>query len=660
MLAVGLSAQEVNTYRLGMDADVQPRWSSADSSNIMKLVVNAELYTDQDPGESIQYAEKALDLSRGKGFTAGIGRSLLNIGLAYLNKGNYKKSDSIFIAAYPVCKKEFMTGNQALLIFWNKNMGFVNAHKGEYEKAFMFYYNALAILQSYHIKDNNLRGMLYSDVGSLWLHVNQPQNSLYYLLLAEKLTQQAGNKKQLGRVYVNLGNAFNAKGELQKSNRYFRKAIALSSEIHDVYALQIAYISIAKGSFGEGQIDSATAYFKKAIATSEKTNPVNSQIIPYMYLSKIYLDNGDHSKALQLADAALRIARSLPSYTYVGYAQRLLAEAYEAKSDWHLAYGYLKSSAILLDSLTSDQKMGAANQLEIKYRTAEKDNQLLQQKLLITQKEGRLKEQNLWIWGISISSLLSIILFISLYRAKSHKQRLQQERITNLEKDQEIRRLKAVMHGEEKERTRIARELHDGIVSQLLAVKLKFKAAVPSGPGKPFNRDAFEQGFSYLEATTKDLRKTAHNLMPEAVLNAGLVKAVDDFCQKMGSEETSVNFSVVGSVVRLDQTRELALYRMVQELVQNAIKYAQASNILVQLYYKAEALAVTVEDNGDGLQNAEMNMNGGLKNMSERVKLMDGTMEITSSPDEGLTIDLDIPLNTVKTQSLYAGKTNTR
>jgi signal transduction histidine kinase len=99
---------------------------------------------------------------------------------------------------------------------------------------------------------------------------------------------------------------------------------------------------------------------------------------------------------------------------------------------------------------------------------------------------------------------------------------------------------------------------------------------------------------------------------------------------------------------------------MVQELVQNAIKYAQASNILVQLYYKAEALAVTVEDNGDGLQNAEMNMNGGLKNMSERVKLMDGTMEITSSPDEGLTIDLDIPLNTVKTQSLYAGKTNTR
>jgi signal transduction histidine kinase len=137
--------------------------------------------------------------------------------------------------------------------------------------------------------------------------------------------------------------------------------------------------------------------------------------------------------------------------------------------------------------------------------------------------------------------------------------------------------------------------------------------------------------------------------MPEAVLNAGLVNALDDFCQKMDSEEISINFSVVGTIVRLDQPHELSLYRMVQELVQNAIKYADASNILVQLYYKEESLGIIVEDNGSGLKKTEPgNANGGLRNMKERIKLMNGTMEITSSTDEGLTIDLDIPYNTVQ------------
>jgi signal transduction histidine kinase len=651
MVCGGMSAQQVGNYSLsrGVESQTPRNWSSADSSNIVKLIGRAALYTDSDPDTTIHYSQRALDLSRETGFGLGIAQSLLNLGLAYLSKGSFEKSDSIFVAAYPICKKEFMSGNHRLMIFWNKDMAFLKAHKGEYEKSFMFYYNALAILQSYNIKDINLVGTLYSDIGSLWQHVNQMPISLYYLLRAEKLVLQAGNRKQLGRVYVNLGNAFAAKGEFQKSQEYFTKAIMLSSQTRDVYALQIAYISLALRSLREGNTDTATQYFKKAIATSSKTNPVNSRILPYLNLSRIYLAKGDHSKALQLADSALRLAKSLPSYTYIAYSQRQLAEAYEATSDWQQAYRHLKFSTLLLDSLTSDHKISAANQLEIKYRTAEKDKQLIQQQLLLTQKETTVREQNFWIWSISIGSLLSIVLFVSLYRIKSHKQKLQQERIRNLEKDQEIRRLQAVMQGEEKERTRIAWELHDGIVSQLLAVKLRFRAALPSDTEQRFNKEAFEQGFSYLEATTKDLRKTAHNLMPEAVLNAGLVNALDDFCQKMDSEEISINFSVVGTIVRFDQPHELSLYRMVQELVQNAIKYADASNVLVQLYYKEGSLGITVEDNGSGLKKtAPGNVNGGLRNMKERIKLMNGTMEITSSTDEGLTIDLDIPYNTVQ------------
>jgi len=651
-----LSAQDVDDYRLSsrVDRQMRDKWSASDSLNIVNLMTKAEMLIDYDPDSSIFYANRALTLSRERGFRAGIVHSLFGLGISYLNKGKYGTSEALLIEAFPRCKEEFINGNRTPLILWNKNMGFLKSHRGEYEQAFRLYYNALAILQSYNIEDHNLKGMLYSDIGSLWQHVNQREVSIYYLHPAEKLSLLAGNKKQLGRVYVNLGNVYAARGYLKRSRIYFWKAIKLSSAAKDIYALQIAYISMAMRSLGQGQIDTATHYFEKAISTSNKTNPVNSRIIPYMHLSNIYLDKGDYTKALVLADSAFQLSKSLPSYTYIPYAQRAMALAYEARSDWRRAYINLKSSALLLDSLTSDHKIGAASQLEIKYRTAEKDKQLIQQKLLLTRKESRLREQNFWIWSISIGSVLSAILFVSLYRIKSHKQRLQQEKIRNLEKDQEIRRLQAIMQGEEKERTRIAWQLHDGIVSQLLAVKLKFKAALPSESGHHFNRNAFEQGFAYLETTTKDLRTTAHNLMPETVLNAGLVKALDDFCQKMDSDEMSVNFMVVGAEVRLDQTHELTLYRMVQELVQNAVKYADASNVLVQLCFSEESLTITVEDNGGGLEeNSTVNENGGLKNMRERLKLLHGTMEITSSPKEGLTIDLEIPYNKVEqTKSL--------
>ena len=284
-----LSAQDVYDYRLSsrVDRQLTDKWSASDSLNIVNLMTKAEMLIDYDPDSSISYAERALTLSREWGFRAGIAHSFFNLGIAYLNKGKYETSEALLMKAFPLCKEEFINGNRTPLILWNKNMGFLNSHKGEYEQAFRLYYNALAILQSYNIEDENLKGMLYSDIGSLWQHVNQREVSIYYLHPAEKLSLQAGNKKQLGRVYVNLGNVYAAKGDFQRSRTYFWKAIKLSSAAKDIYALQIAYISIAMRSLGQGQIDTATHYFEKAISTSDKTNPINSRIIPYMHLSKI-------------------------------------------------------------------------------------------------------------------------------------------------------------------------------------------------------------------------------------------------------------------------------------------------------------------------------------------------------------------------------------
>jgi signal transduction histidine kinase len=253
------------------------------------------------------------------------------------------------------------------------------------------------------------------------------------------------------------------------------------------------------------------------------------------------------------------------------------------------------------------------------------------------------RDKNFWITGISIIALSGVLIF-ALWRKKNiDKQKLQQERIDNLQQKINIERLQASITGEERERTRIGRELHDGIGGLLSVARMNFELAKKVNTNEE-NED-FNDGLKLLEEATVELRKAAYNLMPEVLLNQGLASAVQAFCEKMMSKSTTqISFQAIGNRSKVTSAFDLPIYRIIQELIHNIIKHANAKNALVQLNFQQDGtINVTIEDDGIGLPEDafEKSLSMGLKNTKERVIDLGGKLDIQSTAETGTSIYLE-------------------
>jgi signal transduction histidine kinase len=283
------------------------------------------------------------------------------------------------------------------------------------------------------------------------------------------------------------------------------------------------------------------------------------------------------------------------------------------------------------------------SRLEIRNRMAEKDKELALQKLTLSEVNNKVRDKNIWISGISLLALSAVAIFALWRKKNAGKQKLQQERIDNLQQKIKIERLKASITGEERERTRIGRELHDGIGGLLSVARMNFELAKKVKANEE-NED-FSDGLKLLEEATVELRKAAYNLMPEVLLNQGLASAVQAFCEKMMSKSnTTIAFQAIGDRPDVTSAFDLPVYRIIQELVHNIIKHAKATHALVQLNFQDNGtIDITIEDNGIGLPEDafEKLLSMGLKNIKERVNDLGGRLDIQSSPETGTSIYLE-------------------
>ncbi len=209
----------------------------------------------------------------------------------------------------------------------------------------------------------------------------------------------------------------------------------------------------------------------------------------------------------------------------------------------------------------------------------------------------------------------------------------------------EIANLNATIEGAEKERIRIARELHDGIGGLLAAAKRDFEMVKISYD--LHNKPDFTHGLVLLGEASAELRKTAHNMMPEILLQEGLVEAVAYFCHSVASNKTTrIHFQTIGAIPKFNSAFELTTYRIVQELVHNILKHAQASEALIQMSFSEELFDLTIEDNGIGIpENIMVKTRGiGLKSIEDRLRTINGKMTIQKLQGHGTGIYLEIPI----------------
>lgn len=275
----------------------------------------------------------------------------------------------------------------------------------------------------------------------------------------------------------------------------------------------------------------------------------------------------------------------------------------------------------------------------------------------ISQLNGILYDQNkkkeTWIWGLSgvVAGLIALLFLV--WRTIQQKRKIadQELKIKNQEvnrllQDQELASTQAMLQGQDKERRRIAEELHDRLGSMLATVKLHFghvEDVLEKGESR--GRDQFGKAEVLLNEACEEVRRISHDLHSGVLMKFGLKAALEQLQETViDSAGIKVQFITTGLTGRLPFEAEMNLYRVVQELVANTIKYSGATKITLQISLQGDELNMIYEDNGKGFDLAKVKRGIGLENIENRVKRLDGQLHIDTTPGYGMTAIIEIPL----------------
>ena len=279
--------------------------------------------------------------------------------------------------------------------------------------------------------------------------------------------------------------------------------------------------------------------------------------------------------------------------------------------------------------------------LEKKFETQKKEDQIMLQ-------QAQIRQKNILNYFFAGSAIGLLIISLLGYRNYKNRQRLQQAKIDELETEKQLTATEAVLKGEEQERTRLAKDLHDGLGGMLSGIKFSLNNMKGNLIMTPDNAQAFERSIDMLDSSIKEMRRVAHNMMPEVLVKFGLDAALKEYCNeidKSGVIHTSYH-SIDLEQVQIEQTVAVTIYRIVQELVNNTIKHAAAKNVLVQAHCTEDGklLTVTVEDDGKGFDiNALPQTSGiGWKNIQNRVEFLKGKLDFKSEAGKGTSVLLEI------------------
>ena len=225
---------------------------------------------------------------------------------------------------------------------------------------------------------------------------------------------------------------------------------------------------------------------------------------------------------------------------------------------------------------------------------------------------------------------------------------IREQIIKELKTDHQLLASRAVLLGEEKERGRISRDLHDGLGGMLSGIKLTLSSMRNniSLPKEMNEKLDFVQ--SQINASITELRTISQNLMSESLINFGLKEALNDHCSNLGANKNvEISFLFYGEPFRFDNSIETSLFRIAQEAINNALKYARASQIIVQLIQDDSWVNLTVQDNGQGfdIRKIHNEKSGGLKNIRARTESFDGRFNIDSKPGIGTEIIVEFICN---------------
>lgn len=611
-----------------------------DTNAIFKLIQKGIQLRRESTDSAIALLRQALYESKITGYRRGLIYAYAYMGECLEYKNSYKMAMEHYRKAMAHCGpgKEY----EPYRAFIYTGMGDVFQSEEDTEQAIAHYSKAARIAEK--VQDTLISlARIYTNLGNALNSIAQYEKAIYYLDKAEIIAQKEKANSRLVSIFLNKGVAYGQQKNLEKADYYFRAARVLAIKLHDQELQQVATSNLGKILIDKGNPDEAIVYLKEALTLAKPNGPGARHIRDRLGMA--YFRAKDYAHAAPYLQQSLANAQMAREPNTILAFQGILGDFYTKTKQYSKANEHLYAYIRLYDSVKNNERLQQANKLETQYRTALKDKELSQKQLQINRQKSQIKNKNLWIAGTTSGLLLLTLLITLLYilyrnskQKQKQEQQIQEHYISSLQKDNEINRLKALMEGEEKERTRLARELHDGIGGMLASTKMNLGTlrAEHSGPERTAQ---FEAVMHMLSETASEVRKTAHNLMPDVLMRYDLKKALKLYADGVNTSNLlQIDLEFYGPLNELNKAMELIIYRMAQELIQNIIKHANASSATIAVMLHEDKLSITAEDNGTGFNVSKSQMGFGLQNLQHRVEALHGNIDIQSAEESPTVI----------------------
>jgi signal transduction histidine kinase len=436
-------------------------------------------------------------------------------------------------------------------------------------------------------------------------------------------------------VNINLSRSYYQKSLEYTDNKDLKKYKA------HVYA-NLAYLYTLK------KPDSASYYFKKTL--SLYTSKDKDQLLgTYINYANFFQKQNKFEEAINQLNKAITIEPTAYKLKYNKILYGKFANCYQEIGDYKKAYEAYEKYNTYRDSLNNTTQNIAISDLDKKYQTAEKEKENLQLKI---DKENT---RNLLITSVLFIILSGTIGFLSLKNSKRKRKLAEQDKALEkqknitLLKEQELTTINAMVDGQEKERKRIAEDLHDNLGSVLATLKLHFENLKMNREKKKINQETlFDKTEGLIDEAYLKVRSIAHAKNAGVIANQGLLVAVQMMAEKISSAD-KIKIEVIdyGLDKRLENSLEISVFRITQELITNIIKHANAENATINISLYDKNLNIIIEDDGLGFDIKKVNLkNGmGISSIITRVNHLRGTFNVDSTKGKGSSIIIDIPIS---------------
>lgn len=536
-------------------------------------------------------------------------------------------------------------GDSLSVSFYKNNIGLVLKDLGEYQRALTLLYESLSLKEGNGASDRDISSALLN-IGLVLDLLNKPEESLLFYTRAIYSKQKAGDSLGIARVYSNMAVIHKNLDRYDSAIYFIDLSNIILGQTKDDDLKYVNETNLGNLFKRKGDFSRAMEHLRIALDLAQREGDKNHIGDTYQNLGSLAFDSGDIVGCVTYNLKALELTEQTASYGQMMEIHDNLQEAYAKLYKFKEAHRSAMLSLQFRDSVYKIEQVQAAEELQTKYETQKKEEQIAFQNVELKQQASIIVRNRVIIFTITVIALLGLLL-VWLWRMKQKRQQLL------LETEHKIKlreaEITAVIYSQEKERKRFAIDLHDGFGQLISVLKLNLGRLDDNNDRDlELRQQVFDQSEDVINDMYAELRNVCFDLMPQTLVKRGLPSAIREFADRINNTGTKVVEILIFEMEdRLPEVMEVSLYRIIQEWVNNILKYSNARSITIQLVGDAQELTLTIEDDGLGFdpQTFFEGSGNGWRNINSRLNLIHGEFDLDTNPSrKGSMVTINVRL----------------